>query len=62
MTILAEFFNVLNRANFNIPVDGRRVFTADETREDRTPLLTAGQIDRTVGSARQIQFALKVVF
>lgn len=58
----AELFNLLNRANFNIPVNGRTVYTADETRAVTTPLATAGQIDRTVSASRQIQFALKFVF
>ncbi len=55
-------FNIVNRVNFNIPVAGRTVFTADETRAMATPLSTAGQIDSTVSSSRQIQFALKFVF
>ena len=58
----AEFFNLLNRANFFIPVNGRTVFTADQTRASTTPLPTAGQIDRTVSSSRQIQFGLKFLF
>ena len=58
----AEVFNLLNRANFNIPNAGRTVFTADETRATPAPLVSAGQIDRTVTSSRQVQFALKLVF
>jgi len=38
------------------------VYTADETRAVTAPLATAGSIDRTLGSARQIQFALKLIF
>jgi hypothetical protein len=51
----AEFFNILNHANFNNPSSG--VFDA---RGNRAP--TAGLITTTVTSARQIQFALKLVF
>jgi len=58
----AELFNLFNRPNFNIPNDGRTVFTADETRATLTPLVSAGQIDRTVTSSRQVQLALKLVF
>ena len=62
MEFRAEFFNLLNRANFNIPVNGRTVFTANETAASSTPLSTAGQIDRTVTPGRQVQFALKLLF
>ena len=58
----AEMFNLLNHANFYPPVTGARVYTADQTRASMTPLATAGQIDRTLGSARQIQFGLKLIF
>jgi hypothetical protein len=58
----AEIFNLFNRPNFNIPNNGRTVFTADETRVNLTPLVSAGQIDRTVTSSRQVQLALKLVF
>jgi hypothetical protein len=51
----AEFFNVLNRANFGLP---------DSTLFDsRGRLLgTAGRITRTVNSARQVQLALRYTF
>jgi outer membrane receptor protein involved in Fe transport len=58
----AEMFNLFNHANFNIPVNGRTVFTANETAATLTPLATAGQIDRTVSSNRQVQLALKLIF
>jgi hypothetical protein len=51
----AEFFNILNHANFSNPAAG--VFDA---RGNRTA--TAGQITTTVGTARQIQFGLKYIF
>jgi hypothetical protein len=62
----AEVFNLMNRANFFIPVgvgrSGARVYTADERRANTTPLPTAGEITRTVTDSRQIQFALKLIF
>ena len=54
----AEFFNLLNRVNFNMP--DRTVYAARADVEP--PLPTAGRITLTSGTARQIQFALKLVF
>jgi len=51
----AEFFNIVNHANFSNPSAG--VF---DSRGNRVP--TAGQITGTTGTARQIQFGLKLVF
>ena len=51
----AEFFNILNRANFGLP--NNNIF--DST---RALLPTAGRITNTVTSARQVQFGLKLVF
>jgi hypothetical protein len=51
----AEFFNILNHANFSNPAAG--IF---DSRGNRTA--TAGRITDTVGTARQIQFGLKYVF
>ena len=51
----AEFFNILNHANFANPANA--VFAANGTRQP-----TAGQITSTVGTARQIQFGLKYMF
>ncbi|MBI4445322.1 MAG: TonB-dependent receptor [Acidobacteria bacterium] len=51
----AEFFNILNRANFALP--DRIVFGGAPT-----PLPTAGQILSTVSTSRQVQFALKLIF
>ncbi|MGH9786115.1 MAG: TonB-dependent receptor domain-containing protein, partial [Terriglobia bacterium] len=47
-----EVFNLFNRANYFIPIAGQFV---DST-------ATAGQIDTTITSARQLQFALKLIF
>ena len=54
----AEFFNILNRANFGLP--DRTVFAG--TADVQAPLATAGRIVETVGTSRQIQLALKLLF
>ncbi|MCH7978256.1 MAG: carboxypeptidase regulatory-like domain-containing protein [Acidobacteria bacterium] len=51
-----EFFNLFNRPNFGLPIDdvfGRRSLRPDSD---------AGAITETNGSARQIQFALRLTF
>lgn len=52
----AEFFNVLNRANFNVP--NPIVFTSSSG----TPSPTAGVISSTTTPSRQIQFGLKFIW
>ena len=54
----AEFFNVLNRVNFGFPSPS--VYAARANVEP--PLATAGRITNTVGTSRQIQLALKILF
>ena len=54
----AEGFNLLNRANFGLP--NRTAFTALQNVE--SPLATAGRINRTISTSRQLQFALKILF
>jgi hypothetical protein len=54
-----EFFNIFNRANFGLP--NRTVFTASPT-SGTAVLGTAGQITSTVGTSRQVQLALKLLF
>ncbi len=54
----AEFFNILNRVNFSSP--NRTVFAG--LLDNERPLATVGTITSTVGSSRQIQFALKILF
>ena len=53
----AEFFNVVNRANFQSPLDNNALF--DPT---GSPQSGAGVIDRTANDSREIQFALKFLW
>ncbi|MBI4443016.1 MAG: TonB-dependent receptor [Acidobacteria bacterium] len=51
----AEFFNLFNRANFDLP--NTTVFLAGSNRD-----ATAGRITATATKSRQIQFALRFIF
>jgi len=51
----AEMFNLLNRANFNSPTDNQTIFDGSGSL-----IPTAGTIDGTSNTSRQIQFAIKV--
>jgi hypothetical protein len=51
-----DFFNILNRANFNAPVDNLQPFDGNGA-----PVGGFGQLD-SVGPAREIQFAMKVIW
>lgn len=53
----AEFFNILNRANFNPPTDNEALFS-----QSGSPVGGAGLIDSTSATAREIQFALKIIW
>ncbi|HEV7512241.1 MAG TPA: carboxypeptidase regulatory-like domain-containing protein [Candidatus Acidoferrum sp.] len=53
----AEFFNVLNRANFASPTDHSTVFD-----QSGSPISSAGLITSTQTTSRQIQFALKLIW
>ncbi|MGH9355439.1 MAG: carboxypeptidase regulatory-like domain-containing protein, partial [Terriglobia bacterium] len=53
----AEFFNILNRANFQLPLDNLTVFDGSGN-----PVSFAGLIDSTDTTSRQIQFALKLIW
>jgi hypothetical protein len=53
----AEFFNVLNHANFAPPLANRNVFDASGH-----PIADAGLIISTQTPSRQIQFALKLIW
>ena len=57
----AEFFNILNRPNFNLPdpimfAAGANAFVPGTRRG------AAGSISSTITTSRQIQFALKIIF
>jgi len=55
----AEIFNVLNRANFALPVnpDDTDIFDETGSRNDNAGILTS-----TTTNARIVQFALKVIW
>jgi hypothetical protein len=53
----AEVFNLFNRANFAPPTNNQALF--DPT---GAPVAGAGRIDATSTTAREIQFAVKVIF
>jgi hypothetical protein len=59
----AEAFNLLNRANFALPSnsdDGSQLFSF--TDPGFALVTSAGQITKIIGNARELQFALKLVF
>jgi len=56
----AQFFNVLNRANFAPPLKAAQTNIFNQN--GGPPLLGAGAITSTVTPSRQLQFALKVVW
>ncbi len=55
----AEFFNILNRANFAVPItpDNTDIFDSTGTRTG-----VAGKLTSTTTTAREIQFALKLIW
>jgi outer membrane receptor protein involved in Fe transport len=53
----AEFFNILNRANFAVPVTPDHTDIFDST---GTPTGVAGLLTSTTTTAREVQFALKL--
>ena len=55
----AEFFNLLNRTNFAVPVTPDNTDIFDST---GTSTGVAGLLTSTTTTAREIQFALKVIF
>jgi hypothetical protein len=55
----AEFFNLLNHANFALPIASAFVQTPNG---GGAPNPTFGRITATTTSSRQIQFALKILF
>jgi hypothetical protein len=53
----AEFFNVINHANFNAPILNSALFNPDGSVSQ-----SAGQITSTSTTSREIQFGLKLGF
>jgi hypothetical protein len=53
----AEIFNILNRSNFASPTDNLAVFD-----QNGQPIPSAGLIDSTQTTSRQIQFAVKLIW
>jgi len=53
----AEFFNILNRANFSSPTDNLAVFD-----QSGNPIPSGGLITSTQTPSREIQFALKLIW
>jgi hypothetical protein len=58
LQLQADFFNVLNHANFNLP--SRVVFAGTSPTE--SPLSTAGRITSTSTTSRQLQLGLRLSF
>ena len=65
----AEAFNLLNRANFDLPAnaaDGEQIFSfipaAAGAPARFPPTASVGKIFSTAGDSREIQFALKFIF
>jgi carboxypeptidase family protein len=54
----AEFFNLFNHTNFNSPINNSTLFNVDGSSTGAT----AGAIDSTSTSSREIQVALKLIF
>jgi hypothetical protein len=55
----AELFNMLNHANFSVPVTPDNVTIFDST---GAPVAAAGLLTSTTTTAREVQFALKVIW
>lgn len=55
----AEFFNILNRANFSVPVSPDNTDIFDST---GAPTGVAGLLTSTTTTAREIQFAIKIIW
>ena len=55
----AEFFNLPNHANFALPTRGSSIVFSGSPAQ---PNSTAGQLQNTITTSRQIQFALRLSF
>jgi hypothetical protein len=58
MQFRAEFFNVFNHTNFAVPDRT----TAQLFNQNLAPISTAGRLNATSTTSRQMQFALKFTF
>jgi hypothetical protein len=59
----AEFFNILNRANFGFPSTSTYSGSpSDVGANSEAPSSSAGRITTTSTTSRQIQLALKIIF
>jgi len=56
-----EIFNILNRANFNPPTSNSQIYDGSGISLG-PPSGTAGQLDTTATTSRQVQFAIKVIW
>ena len=54
----AEFFNLLNRANFGLPANALQVLNPTNGQY----IAGAGRISSTITNSRQMQFGLKIIF
>jgi hypothetical protein len=64
LQLRGEVFNLLNRANFDLPInadDGQQVFTFSAP-STFTRISSAGKIFSTNGDSREIQFGVKFIF
>jgi hypothetical protein len=52
-----EAFNIFNHPNFVAPIDNQQIFSSNGA-----PIATAGRIDSTSTTSRQMQFALKLIW
>jgi hypothetical protein len=55
----AEFFNILNRANFTVPISPNNTDIFDSS---GAPTGVAGLLTSTTTTAREVQFALKLIW
>jgi hypothetical protein len=57
LQIRAEIYNILNHTNFDAPTDNFQIYDGSGN-----PVQSAGLIDQTTTSSRQIQLGVKLTF
>jgi hypothetical protein len=63
MEFRVDAFNILNHPNFGLPGPAARsLYSGIDQNGNGIPNPSAGQITNTVGTARQMQFAVKFRF